>query len=70
MSMYGKKLLVQPDILTVDGVEIALAEREVVGGIEEVGLPRPVVAYEAVDIATQLDVSLLIVLEVRQYQSV
>ena len=68
--MYGKEILVQTNVLAVDGVEIALAEGEIVGGIEQVGLPRPVVTHKAVDIATEFDISLRVVLEVGEYESV
>ena len=69
VAVDGEEVVAHAYVLHVDGIKVAFAEREVVDGVEEVGLPRPVVADEAVDIAAEGNVGFGIVLEVGQYQS-
>jgi hypothetical protein len=38
-----------PDILRIHRVKITLTEAQIMYGIEEVGLPHPVIAYKTVD---------------------
>jgi hypothetical protein len=64
MAVDGEIVLPYEDILYIDGTEITLAEREIVDGIEQVGLACSVVANKAVNIATQLHIGLTVVLEV------
>ena len=70
MAVDGEEVLAHPYVLYVYRVEVTLAEREVVDGIEEVGFSSTVVADEAVDIATECYVGLGVVLEIRKYQPV
>ena len=69
MAVDGEEIGTAMDVLAVDRVETALAKRKVIGGIEQVGLPCPIVAEEAVDIATELDVGLDVAFEIAQYES-
>ena len=69
-AMNSKKVLLVADVLLVGSAEEALAEREVIDGIEDVGLPRPVEAHEAVDILRQLQIRRFAVLEVGQFEFV
>jgi len=62
--MYGEELLSLSDVLSVYRIEIALAEREVVDGVEQVGLSHSVVAKQAVDSGTEVDVDVTVGLEI------
>ena len=52
VPVHREELLSDAYVLDVDGVEIALAEREVVNGIKQIRLSRTVVAHKAIYIAT------------------
>ena len=64
VTVDGEVVLAEAYVLDVDGIEVALAEREVVDGVKEVGLAGTVVADKAIDIAAEADVNLRVVLEV------
>ena len=64
--MNSEEFLAMTDILLVGCGELALAESEVVNGIENVGLARSVKSHEAVDFLRKLHVGRLAVLEIRQ----
>ena len=70
MAVDGEELLADADVLHIDRVEIALAEREIVDGVEEVGLAGTVVAHEAVDLGAEGDLDLGVVLEVGEGKAV
>ena len=69
MTMDGEEVLSEADILCIDRVEITFAKREVVDGVEEVGLAGTVVANKAIDVVAELHVGLGVILEIGQYQS-
>jgi hypothetical protein len=58
------KFLVIPDVLAVHGVQITLTKGEIVNGIEQIGLPHPVLPHEAIDLLTERKIELFIILEV------
>ncbi len=64
MSMYCEKLLPKTNILAIDRIEITFTEREVVYGIEQIGLTSAIIAHKAIDIAAKYDIGLCIVLKV------
>jgi hypothetical protein len=68
--MDGKEILLMPDVLLVGGAEKTLAKREVIDGIQDVGLPCPVEAHETIDVLRQLQICRFTVLEVRQFEFV
>lgn len=70
VAMDGEEILSNFDVLTVDRIEIAFAEREVIDSVEEVGLAGAIVADEAVDVVAKRKVYLAVVLEVIQCKSV
>ena len=55
-----------PDILRVNGIEVTFAKREVMNGIQQVGLPSPVIAYETIDLVGELKRCFAVILEVGQ----
>ena len=67
-SVNGEELLSFPNVLSVDRVEVTLAEREVIDGIEEVGLPHSVVADETVDSGAEIDVGVGVGLEIGYFK--
>jgi hypothetical protein len=54
-----------PDDLRIYRVGITPAEREVIDGVEQVGLPHPVVSHEAVNAWGEAELSLLDILVVQ-----
>ncbi len=64
-----KILLAMQDVVHVHGVEIALAQREVVDGIEQVGLAHSVGPGEAVHLRTQVHFDLPVVAEMQQIEA-
>ena len=61
-SLHHKEVGLVAHHLRVDGVRSALAEREVVDGIEQIGLAHAVLPNKAVHIGRKLEVGLLDVL--------
>ena len=57
-----------PCPLSVYRIEIALAEREVVDGIQQVGLSHSVVAKQTVDSRTEVDVGVAVGLEIGYFK--
>jgi hypothetical protein len=53
-----------PDVLGINRIQIALAERQVMDRIQQIGLSNPVLTHKAIDLGTQLKISLLIILEI------
>jgi hypothetical protein len=49
----GEKMLPVPDILGVDGVEIAFAKREVMDGIQQIGFSGTVITSKAIDLGRE-----------------
>ena len=70
MPMDGKIILAKTDILAIDRVEIALAEREIVDSVEQVGFSGAIVAHKAVDVVAKGDIGLRIILEITHYQPI
>jgi hypothetical protein len=57
-TMYGEIILLVPDILAINGIEVTLAERKVMNGIQKVGFPDPVIPDKTVDLIRKLVISL------------
>ena len=68
--MDGKEILLMTDILLVGGAKETLAKREVIDGIENIGLPCPVEAHETIDVLRKQQVGRFAVLEIRQFEFV
>ena len=68
VAMDGKEFLSAADVLAVDRIEKALAERQVVDGIQQVGLSDPVVAHQTVDVGTEVHIQFGIGLEIVQFE--
>ena len=54
-TLQYKEFLVVGNHLRVDGIVGATTERQVVDGIQQVGLPHPVVAYQTVHFRRQIE---------------
>jgi hypothetical protein len=56
-----------PYILCGNGVKIALAERQVIDGVEHIGLTPPIVPHKAIDLGIEFetDVAKIFVIEER-----
>ena len=68
--MDGEEILLVADVLLVGGAKEALAKREVIDGIEDVGLPCPVETHETIDVLRKQQVGRFAVLEVGQFEFV
>ena len=69
-TMYGKEILLVADVLLVGGAKDALAKREVIDGIKDVGLPCPVETHETIDVLRKQQVGRFAVFEIRQFEFV
>lgn len=62
--MNSKELFTSSNILCIDGIKIALAERKVINGIKQIGLSHSVIAYQAIDIRAEVHIEIDIGLEI------
>jgi hypothetical protein len=69
-AMDGKEILLVTDVLLVSSAKEALAKRKVIDGIEDVGLPCPIEAYETIDVLRKQQIGRFAVLEVGQFEFV
>ena len=65
-ALHRGRLLSVPEREAVDGVEVALGHRQVVDGVEQVGLSLAVVPVDAVQPLRKLNLSFRNVLEIRE----
>lgn len=63
-AVDGEEIGSRAYILTVDGIEIALAEGKIIHGVEKIGLTHAIVSHQAVDIVRERDVESLVVFEI------
>ena len=63
-TMDGKKEFIMPDVLAVNRIEVTLTEREVMDGIQDIGLANTVVTYEAIDLWRKLKFGFRIVFKI------
>jgi hypothetical protein len=66
--MDAEEILVVPDVQLVGGIEKALAEREIIDGIQHIRLPCPVESDKTVHLLRERHFGGLAVLEVSQSQ--
>ena len=69
-AMDGEVVLTIFYILTVYRIEIALTEREIVYGVEEVGFANAVVTDEAIEVGGEVHVGLGVGFEIGEFQIV
>lgn len=68
LTMYGKEVGVETHGIDILGGEIALAEREIIYRVQQVGLAAAVPANDGVDILIKREFSLFVAFEVRKFQ--
>lgn len=68
LTMYGEEVGIETHGIDILGGEIALAEREIVYRVQQVGLAAAVPANDGVDILIKREFSLLVAFEVRKFQ--
>ena len=66
--MDGEEVLAGADVQCVGQAAETLAEGEVVDGLQEVGLPHPVVAHQTVDVGAELHIEVGVGLEVGEFE--
>jgi hypothetical protein len=66
ITLHQHERLSVGNILTVDGVEIALAKAQVMHGVQDVCLPAPVVSKEAIHLIPKHQVRTSVVFEIDQ----
>ena len=67
-AVYHKEILTVPDVLAGDWVEIAFSERQMIDGIQYVGLTHPVIPHQAIDLGIEIQLQGIEVLVVDQGQ--
>ena len=63
-TLHHEEVLVMPDVLAFDGVEIALAEGQVMDGVEQVGLSLPIITGKDVHAMVKLQAGLAVILKI------
>lgn len=68
LTMYGEEVGIETHGIDILGSEIALAEREIVYRVQQVGLAAAVPADDGIDILIKREFSLLVAFEIRKFQ--
>ena len=63
-AINNKKILAMPYVLSIGGIKKTFTEREIMDGIEEIGLAYPVISREAIDLVGKDQIGLPVVLEI------
>jgi hypothetical protein len=69
IALNHEEVLTVPDVLGISSVEITLAERQIMNGIQNVGFTHSVSPDQTVDLGAEFHPGLLVILKINQREA-